>query len=152
MQESTAAENARRRRRTLNPLFLAVSLEAGGEQPTAENARWRQRTLYPPCLVGGSGIEERLERSTVENSRQRQRTLYLLVSSKALVVLGSGAGSVSQTQRIRMLAGERSEVSLKRASFYIKENACSMISGAFRINPLFVYPCAVFVIPERGSQ
>jgi len=79
--------------------------------------------------------------------------LYSLVSSKALVALGSGAGPVSQTQRIRMLVGERSVVSLKRASFYVKENACSMISGAFRINSLIVYPhTGIFVILKRGSR
>jgi len=66
MQESTAAENARRRLRTLNPLVLAVLLEAGMERSTVENARRRQRTLYPlfssearKGAVGTVGCRER---------------------------------------------------------------------------------------------
>jgi len=65
MQESTAAENARRRLKTLNPLVLAVSLEAGIELSTAENA-------LPSCLVGDSesnGLRGRLP-STLGRSRE----------------------------------------------------------------------------------
>jgi len=75
-QEDTAAENARRRLRTYNPLVLAVSLETGIERSTAENA-------LPLGLVEGSKIQTWSERSTAKNARQRQRILYSLVSSKA---------------------------------------------------------------------
>jgi len=80
----------------------------------AENIWRRLRTLNSLILV--VFLEARINWSTVENARRRQRTFYPLVSSKAL---GSGASSGSQTQRIGMLAGERSVVSLKKFSFYI---------------------------------
>jgi len=74
VQESTAAENTRWRRRTLDALFLAVSLEAGDERSTAENARRRQRTLYP--LVSSKARRSRNDLSdrlskTLDRGRER---------------------------------------------------------------------------------
>jgi len=118
MQESTAAENARRRLRTLNPLILAVSLKAGIERSTVENARQRQKTLYPL-------VSSKARRGTIdcqECSAEAKNECSTPLETR--FALGSGAGSVLQTQRIRMLVGERSEIFLKRLSFYIVKIAC----------------------------
>jgi len=84
-------------------------------------------------------LEVRVDWPTVENTRRRQVTPYPFVSSKARFVLGSGAGSGSQTQ-IRMLAGERSEILVKRSPFYTAKIACSKVSDASRFFSLLVFP------------
>jgi len=75
-RKSTAAENSRRRLRTLNPLVLAVSLKA---RSTAENARWRQRTLYPLVLSKArrvwDGLSGRLPK-TLGGDRERSTPLF----------------------------------------------------------------------------
>jgi len=72
-----------------------------------------------------------------------QVTPYPLVSPKARVALGSGAGSGSQTQWIGMLAGERSIFSLKRPSFYTKEIAWFKDFRRFSVSFVIVYPHTV---------
>jgi len=121
MQKSTAAENVQPLGSCRVPGCWDRTVDCRERSTEAKNA-------LSPCLVEGSEIEERLERPTAENARRRQRTLYPLVLSKTRFTLESGASSVSQTQRIRMLAGERSDFSLKKSSSYTKEIACSRIS------------------------
>jgi len=104
--------------RTLNPLILAVSLKAGIERSTVENARQRQKTLYPL-------VSSKARRGTIdcqECSAEAKNECSTPLETR--FALGSGAGSVLQTQRIRMLVGERSEIFLKRLSFYIVKIAC----------------------------
>jgi len=85
-RKNTAAENSRRRLRTLNLLVLAVSLGSGAIDCRERSAE--TENVLPPYLVEGSESVKRLEWPTAENTRRRQRTLYPLVSSKALA-LGS---------------------------------------------------------------
>jgi len=133
------------------PSFLVEgSMEQRLERPTAENARRRQRTLYP--RVSSEAQRESQKRSTVENARQGQRTLYLLVSPKALGARGNGAGSGSQTQRIEMLAGERSVFSLKRSLFYTRKIAHSWIFGASRYCSLSTILFIIYLPAVRSGS
>jgi len=99
----------------------------------AENAQ-------PLVLV--ESLEAEIERSTVENARRRQKMLYLLVS-KACFALGSGAGSVSQIQRIGMLADERREIFLKRFPFYTVKIVFE-IFRRFSVSFVTYFPRCVF--------
>jgi len=83
---------------------------------------------------GNAGKHGCRERST---EAENALSLGLVEGSFAL---GSGAGSGSQTQRIGMLAGEWSEIFLKRFLFYTVKIVCSRFSGASRFRSLLVFP------------
>jgi len=97
--------------------------------------------------------KELSEQLAVENARRRQRTLYPLFLPKARRAWGSGAGSGSQTQRIKKEAGRRAKRSLiLRSAFLYRKNCVLVVSRCRSVVFVIGYCGAGMPFPEALAR